>query len=169
MNDDVNINIKNFKLEDLSQIIEKDSSLLKGDVNGNVLLKRVNNAYGIIADAGIDNLYLFNKPIGNLTLNAQNPTTKRFDLLATLSGADNQLNAKGFFVPNGGENSLNINADIQSLSMKTVEAFSMGQISEASGFVNGNFSITGSTTVPEIKGVIMSPSFIKKSGLKSPM
>ena len=168
MNDDVNINIKNFKLEDLSQIIEKDSSLLKGDANGNVLLKRVNNAYGIIADAGIDNLYVFNKPIGNLTLNAQNPTTKRFDLLATLSGADNQLNAKGFFVPNGGENSLNINADIQSLSMKTVEAFSMGQISEASGFVNGNFSITGSTTVPEIKGALtFNNAFLKPTYLNN--
>lgn len=168
MNDDVNINIKNFKLEDISQIIEKDSSLLKGDVNGNVLLKRVNNAYGIVADAGIDNLYVLNKPIGNLALNAQNPTAKRFDMLATLSGADNQLNAKGFFVPNGGDNSLNIDADIQSLSMKTVEAFSMGQISEASGFVNGNFSITGSTAIPEIKGALtFNNAFMKPAYLNN--
>jgi hypothetical protein len=151
-NDDVNIAVKNFKLEDISRIVEKDSSLVKGDVDGNVLLKRVNNSYGIIADAKIDNLFFRNVAIGNLAVKGENPTSERFDIQAKLSGAENKLTASGYLIPNGGNNSLHINGDIQSLSMKTVEAFSMGQIKEASGTASGNFLVAGSTDAPEITG-----------------
>lgn len=151
-NDDLNIAIKNFKLEDISRIVEKDSSLVKGNVDGNVLLKRVHNSYGIIADANITNLIVRNVPIGNLAVKAENTTSERFDINAKLSGVDNNLTATGYFVPNGGANSLNIKADIQSLSMKTVEAFSMGQVTEASGNASGNFLLAGRTDAPEITG-----------------
>ena len=151
-NDDLNIGIKNFKLEDLSRIVEKDSSLMKGNVDGNVLMKRVNNSYGIIANANITNLMVRNVPVGNLAVKGENPTTQRFDITAKLSGTDNNLTANGYFIPNGGDNSLNIKADIQSLSMKTVEAFSMGQITQAAGTVSGNFLVSGNTTLPDVTG-----------------
>jgi hypothetical protein len=151
-NDDLNIAIKNFKLEDISQIVEKDSSLVKGSVAGNVLLKRINNSYGIIADATITNLFVHDVPIGNLTLKAGNPTNERFNINATLLGANNNLTANGYFIPNGGIHSLNIKTDIQALSMKTVQVFSMGQITDASGIVNGNILLSGMTNAPEITG-----------------
>ncbi len=150
--DDLNIAIKNFKLEDISEIVEKDSSLVKGSVDGNVLLKRINNSYGIIADATITNLFVRDVPIGNLALEAGNPTAERFNINATLSGANNNLTATGYFIPNGGIHSLNIKTNIQSLSMKTVQVFSMGQISDASGTVNGNILLSGMTNAPEITG-----------------
>ncbi len=166
--DDLNVAIKNFKLEDITRIIQKDSVLAKGDVDGNVLLKRVNNSYGIIADANITNLIVRSVPIGNLAVKADNPTGQRFDLDAKLSGTDNNLTATGFFIPNGGNNSLNIKTNIQSLSMKTVEAFSMGQITEASGTVSGNFLIAGRTDAPEINGTLtFNNAFLKPSYLNN--
>ena len=165
-NDDLNIAIKNFKLEDISKLIEKDSSLVKGDVNGNVLLKRVNTNYGLIADATISNLVVRNVPIGNLTFKGENPTTQKFDVAIKLTGNDNNLTANGTFKPNGGDNALDIKTKIQSLSMKTVEAFSMGQITDAAGAISGNFSITGNTNTPKINGeltfdnVFVNPTFL---------
>ncbi len=151
-NDDLNIGIRNFKLDDISRIVEKDTNIVKGLVDGNVLLKRVNNSYGIIADVSITNLIFKEVPVGNLTLKADNPAGERFDIEMKLFGGDNNLTAKGYFIPNGGENSINIKADIQSLSMKTVEAFSMGEISEASGMLTGNFLVGGKTSAPELSG-----------------
>jgi hypothetical protein len=72
-NDDLNIDIKAFRLDEISRILEKDSSLVKGKVDGNVLLKRVNNTYGIIADAKISSLNVRSVPIGDLSLKAGNP------------------------------------------------------------------------------------------------
>jgi len=167
-NDDLNISIKNFKLEDISRIIEKDTSLVKGDVDGNVLIKRVNNSYGIIADASIRNLVVREVPIGNLAMKAENPTSEKFNIDMKLSGIDNNLTVNGYYIPNGGNNSINIKADIQSLSMKTVEAFSMGQISEASGTVTGNFLIAGRTDAPDITGeMVFNNAFMKPAMLNN--
>ena len=167
-NDDLNISIKNFKLDDISKIIEKDTSLVKGIVDGNVLLKRVNNTYGIIADAKISNLVVRDVPVGNLTVKAVNPTAQKFDIDVNLSGADNNLTAKGFYIPNGSDNSININTAIQSLSMKTIKAFSMGQITDASGNLKGNILIQGTTKAPEITGeLVFNNVFIKPAVLNN--
>jgi hypothetical protein len=154
-NDDLTIGIKNFKLDDISRIIEKDTSLVKGVLDGNVLLKRVDKTYGIIADAQISNLIVREVPIGNLTIKADNPTAKRFDIAVKLSGAGNDLTAKGYYIPNGSDQSLEMNVNIQSLSMKTAEAFSMGAITEASGNVSGDVFVKGKMAAPDITGELV--------------
>ncbi|MDO9152574.1 MAG: translocation/assembly module TamB domain-containing protein [Paludibacter sp.] len=165
-NDDLNIEINNFKLDDISRIFEKDTAIAKGNVDGNILLKRVNNSYGIIADASVTNLIVRDVPVGNLTLKADNPTAERFDIDLNLSGVENNVTTNGYFTPNGGDNSLNIKTVIQSLSMKTIEAFSMGQISETSGRVTGNFLINGKTDAPDLTGeltfenVFLKPAYL---------
>ena len=154
-NDDVKFEIKNFRLDDISRIFEKDTSLVAGNLDGTVLLKRVNNAYGIIADAKISKLAIREIPIGDLSVKADNPTAGRFDIELNLTGAENNFTAKGYYIPGEGENSINIEADIQSLSMKTVEAFSFGQITEASGNISGNLAIRGEVNAPEITGELV--------------
>jgi len=167
-NDDLNIAIKNFKLDDISQIIEKDTSLVKGDVNGNVLLKRVNNSYGIIADAKITNLIVRKVPIGNLALKADNPTATRFDIDMNLTDSVNNFTANGYYIPKGGDNSINLKGVIQSLSMKTVQAFSMGQVTEATGKLTGNFSVQGRTDAPELTGeLVFNNAFITPAFLNN--
>lgn len=167
-NDDLNLEIKNFKLDDISQIIEKDTSLIKGSVDGNILLKRVNNSYGIIADAKINRLVVRDVPIGDLSLKADNPTSERYDLDVQLSGTQNNLSAKGYYIPNGGNNSMSIKADIQSLSMKTIEAFSMGQITEAAGSVTGNVFMQGASDKPQITGeLVFNDAFLKPAVLNN--
>ncbi|MCX6221851.1 MAG: translocation/assembly module TamB domain-containing protein, partial [Bacteroidia bacterium] len=168
-NDDLNIAIKNFKIDDISRIVEKDSSLVKGTVDGNILLKRVNNSYGLVADAKISNLIVHDIPIGNLTVKAENPSYEKFNIDVNLSGADNNLTANGYFIPNGGDNSISIKTIIQSLSLKTVQAFSMGQLKEASGTLAGNISVEGKASAPDITGelvfsnAIVKPAFLNNS------
>ena len=167
-NDDLNIGIKNFRLEDISQIIEKDTAIINGTVNGNILLKRVAESYGLIADAKITNLLVRNIPIGNLALKAENSTADKFDIDMNLTGPNNNLSAKGYYIPNGGDNAMSIKATIQSLSLKTIEAFSFGQISEASGILTGNFLIEGKTTSPDITGeLVFNDAFLKPAYLNN--
>ena len=167
-NDDLNIAIKNFRVDDISRIVEKDTSLVKGNLDGNLLLKRVNNAYGLIADAKISNLYVHEIPIGNVTLKASHPSNEKFNIDLNLSGTDNNLTASGYFIPNSNENSISIKTVIQSLSMKTVEAFSMGQISEAAGTLTGNILVEGNTGAPTISGeLVFNNAFLKPAFLNN--
>jgi len=167
-NDDLNIAIKNFKLDDISRIVEKDSSLIKGNLDGNLLLKRVNNTYGLVADAKISNLFVHEVPVGNLSLKAQNPIYEKFNIDVDLLGTDNNLKANGYYIPKGGENSISIKTVIQSLSMKTVEAFSMGQMSEAAGILTGNLLVEGNTGAPTISGeLVFNNAFLKPAFLNN--
>ncbi len=169
-NDDLNIEIRNLDLDDISGIFQKDTSLIKGVVDGNILLKRVNNSYGLIADAKIMNLIVGKIPVGNLTLNAENPTTEKFNIDLKLSSGDNNLTANGYYVPNGGEQSIHINTAIQSLSLQTVQAFSMGAITKASGNLTGNFLVEGNTSLPEITGELsFQNAFITPAFLNTPL
>ncbi len=166
--DDLNVTIKNFRLDDVSQIIEKDTNLVKGDLDGNLLLKRVADSYGLIADAKINKLIVRNVPIGNLTVNAKNSVPDKFNIDVNLSGADNNLAANGFFILRDGNNSVNIKTVVQSLSMKTIEAFSMGLITEASGSLSGDILVEGNTDAPEITGqLVFNNAFIKPASLNN--
>ena len=167
-NDDLNIAIKNFRLDDISRIVEKDTSLVKGTLDGNLLLKRVNKSYGLVADAKISNLFVHEVQIGNLSLKAANTSAEKFNVDLNLSGKDNNLTANGYYIPNGGENSISIKTVIQSLSMKTVETFSMGQISESAGVLNGNILVEGNTTAPSISGeLVFNNAFLKPAFLNN--
>lgn len=165
-NDDLKFDINNFKLEEISQIVEKDTSLVKGDVNGSVLLKRVAQSYGLISDITVDNLIFRQVPIGNLTVKAENPTGNRFDINLGIKGQDNNIVMAGNYISENNVNSFNIKTDIQSLSMKTVEAFSLGQITEAEGRLTGNFLLEGTTDAPQLTGrlgfnnVFMKPTYL---------
>jgi hypothetical protein len=165
-NDDLNIAIANFRLDDFSRIVEKDTALVKGTVDGNVLMKRVADSYGLISDLTVNKLVVHEVPIGNLSLKASRLEPNKFDLNLNLSGSDNNLTATGYLVPGEGQNTMHLKTEIQSLSMKTIEAFSMGQISEASGILSGNILADGALTAPDISGelvfrnVFLKPSFL---------
>lgn len=165
-NDDLNIDIRNFKLEDISRIIEKDTSLVKGTMGGNVLLKKVADSYGLVSDIRINNLVVRQVPIGDLSMKAENPNGDNFAIHVNLTGPDNNMTVAGNFVPGEEEGSFDINTNIQSLSMKTIEAFSMDQITEAEGTITGNFLINGTTASPQVTGnltfndVFMKPAYL---------
>jgi hypothetical protein len=167
-NDDVKIEIKNLALDDVSGIFERDTNIIRGNVEGTVLLKRVNNSYGLVANARISKLAFHEIPIGDLLLTADNSTNEKFTIDVNLSGPENNLTATGFFVPNGGAHSISIKTAIQSLSMKTVQAFSMGQLKEASGTLTGNLSVEGSTAAPDLTGeLVFNNAFIKPAFLNN--
>ncbi|MFO7722765.1 MAG: translocation/assembly module TamB domain-containing protein [Bacteroidales bacterium] len=168
LNDDIVVEIRRFSLDDVSQVIEGDSSIVKGMADGDLLLKRIGENYGLIADASITNLFYHNIPIGDVVISADNPEHERFDIEVALSGADNEMKAAGYYTPGGGSQSLLIDVAIQSLSMKTIEAFSQGYISEADGFITGNLSVTGSIRVPVVVGeIVFNDAFLNPSVLNN--
>ncbi|HCY40359.1 MAG TPA: hypothetical protein DHV48_03250 [Prolixibacteraceae bacterium] len=132
------------------------------------MLKRVAESYGLISDLKISDLVVKANPIGNLTAKATRSETSKFDIDVNLSGADNNLSMNGYFITNSNANSISIKTAIQSLSMKTVEAFSMGQITEAAGKLTGNFLIDGTTDAPQLTGeLVFKDAFLKPSFLNN--
>jgi len=151
-NDDISVLLEQFSLDEISRLIDKENNLVGGILSGNILLKRVGDSYGIIADANFNDLVLMDVPIGNLTISAQNPFANRFDVEAAISGKENNINIGGYFIPDEESQSINLKADIASLSMKTIEAFSVGELTSSSGYLTGHFNVTGNFSKPDLSG-----------------
>ncbi|MCA1758006.1 MAG: translocation/assembly module TamB domain-containing protein [Bacteroidales bacterium] len=167
-NDDIAIGIRNFQLGHLSRVIEMDSALVKGRVDGSVLLKHSDGTAGIVADAAVTNLIVHDVAVGNLELTTTNPATGRYDLRMELSGAGNDLTATGSFNTGNNGTTMDIRAAIAALSMQTVEAFAPRQISETAGFLSGNAHISGTVSAPEFTGELhFNEVFVKPAVLNN--
>jgi hypothetical protein len=151
-NDDLSISIKHFNLFDIAGIIAKDSSLINGILDAKILLTKDLNNYKLTADVSIDSLQVKKIPIGNVTVKVENQSTEKLNADIIVRGIDNNLSTKGSIVSSGNEKLLNFNTEIQSLSMKTIQAFSMNEMSDASGTISGVLSIDGTMSKPTITG-----------------
>jgi hypothetical protein len=130
----------------------------------------VNNSYGLISDVKISNLVIHEVPVGVVSLKANRSGSDKFEIDVNLTGPDNNLTANGYFIPGGGDNSVSIKTDIRSLSLKTIQAVSMGQITEATGTLTGNILAEGKATSPDLTGeLVFNNAFIKPAYLNNPI
>lgn len=153
--DDVPLKItfEDFMLSNISLIIEKEKELVRGKLNGNILLLKVNGVSAFTSDIKIDSVRFMKVPVGNITLLADNrKDTEQFDVDFMLSGNDNDLSIKGYYLAHDSVGRLNLKADIRRLNMAAVEPFTFGQLSRTSGFVSGNFDVQGTTDNPALTG-----------------
>lgn len=151
-NDDISIQLQQFSLYEISRIIDNENTLIGGMLNGDILLKKTADSYGIIADANIDKLVLMDVPIGNLNIAAKNPVANRFDVQGNIEGGENNLTLAGHYTMEDDNQSIDLKANIQSLSMKTLEAFSAGQLAASKGILAGYFDVSGKLNKPNIAG-----------------
>lgn len=153
--DDVPLKVafENFKLSNLSLIIEKDKPLARGELNGHFILFKVNGVSAFTSDLSIDSLRFMDIPVGNITMladNSRNP--EQFDVNLTLKGNGNDLSAGGYYLAHDSIGDLNLNVDIPRLNMAAVEPFTFGQVTRMSGYLSGGFDVGGTTIDPDING-----------------
>jgi hypothetical protein len=151
---DMNLNFHNFNFHTLSQIIEDDSTLIQGVLNGDVELKNIQNNPAFTSDLEIRNLTYKQSRVGNLKIKADNLTTDRYTANIVLTDSTNKATISGYYLSSNEESALNFNADIESIDLHSLEAFSGDQISQSSGTVKGDIKITGPISKPVFNGDI---------------
>lgn len=148
-NSPLNVGISNFKIEDILEMVKKDTLLAKGTINGNVRLKDFKNL-NLTSDIKISELQVYNHNVGEI--NAQ-VNTKSADLLGVnigLTGFENDVKITGNY--NIKQTEFDLNAAFNRLQMKTVEGFTMGAITNTEGYISGNMAIKGTPSSPNILG-----------------
>lgn len=150
--DDLNLKFKDFNFHTLSQIIEDDSLLIQGVLNGDVELKSIQNNPAFTSNLDIQNLAYKHSRIGNLKIKADNLTADRYTASVVLTDSTNKATISGYYLSSNEKSALNFDADIESINLHALEAFSGEQISQSSGKVKGNIKITGSAKKPIFNG-----------------
>lgn len=146
------IKFKDFDIATVSRLIENKKDLLKGNIDGNVILEKQNNASAFKSDIVIRNFEFQAVPIGTIKVKADNyEDANKYDVDLSIEGNGNDIAMKGFYNA-GKESNLNFILDIRNLELKTIEPFTSKQVTRMSGSLNGKLTVKGQASLPDING-----------------
>ncbi|MDD3005115.1 translocation/assembly module TamB domain-containing protein [Flavobacterium sp.] len=144
------VNFVNFDLTTLTNIIKKENLEATGTLNGNVLLKDLKNNPLFTADLNIAN-FTFNKDtVGTINIKVDNKIAKIYDAKVAITGNDNQVDLSGTYKADS--NFFDFILDLQKLNMKSIQGFTMGNLTQSEGFLSGKFSVKGTLDNPNVNG-----------------
>jgi len=82
----------------------------------------------------------------------KNENQDQYDAHVALTGQENEVELNGTY--NSQTDGFDMQLAIEKLNMKSIQGFSMGQLTKSTGFLSGNFDISGTTAAPDLKGLL---------------
>lgn len=148
----INADFKDFRIETITSMIQQDSLLIGGRINGSALLKNLQQSPTFTADMNIDDFSYKKDTVGNINIKVNNEIANTYDAKVAITGNGNQVNLDGIY--RSDSKSFNLNLDMQHLGIKSAQPFTAGNLTKSSGYVNGQLKITGTVDDPDIIGEI---------------
>lgn len=144
------VDFVNFKIETIMNMVKKDKLLMQGLINGNAVAENVMTKPTFTSDIKIDDFAFKGEPVGDIAVKVDNKTNNILNANVALTGEDNDVNLTGTYAISDGN--LDFNLDMNKLNIKSIQGFSMDNIKEGTGYLSGNFKITGNSTAPKVNG-----------------
>jgi hypothetical protein len=144
----------NFNLESLFSILNAGNSPVSGTLGGNVVFNDITGTPAFVADVSLTNLGAMGQTIGTLNLQANNKTANQYEVDLTLTGDNADLALAGKYAITGESQNLDLNLNINKINLSLIEGFVPEQLSNTSGYLTGNFEVSGSAAQPQYAGAL---------------
>lgn len=144
------VNFTNFNLETLTNMVKKDELLIGGTLNGNAVVKNIMSSPVFTSDLVISDFSFKGEKVGDIGIKVNNNVADTYAANVTITGNGNQVNLDGTYKATAG--SFDMNLDMQHLEIKSIQGFTSGNLKDGSGFLSGNFKITGTADAPKVNG-----------------
>ena len=152
-NSPIDILIQNFDIKDITSAMNSDTLMASGLINAKILVSEFDKKLpAFTGNVSINKLEVMQQPVGNLQLTTQKIDDNTIHATLDLSEQGNAVNASGNYFLNNDQQQFDASMNIKSLKMATVQGFTKGNMSRASGNINGIIAIKGKFTQPEWKG-----------------
>ncbi len=149
------VTFNNFNIATLTAFVQTDSLLIDGTLNGNVQLRNLLQQPNFISDLTLNNLAVKKDTIGDVNIKVNNNTQNVFATSVTITGRGNDVSLTGnYYLQPANNSNFDFNLNLKQLPFKTIEAASMGAITQSTGNLTGNIAINGTTKAPNIDGGI---------------
>lgn len=149
-NSPLNIDFQNFKIEDITEIIKKDSLLARGNINGNIQLRNLMENPLFDADLNLTEIEIFGNPVGDLSAELDSDAQNIINANLVLSGNENDVNITGNF--NTETSTFDLKMNVNALQMQSLQGFTMNQLTDSEGYLSGDLELSGTTDAPRILG-----------------
>ncbi|MEO7978217.1 translocation/assembly module TamB domain-containing protein [Flavobacterium sp.] len=144
------VDFVNFKIETILNMVKKDKLLMQGLINGNAVVENIMTSPTFTSDLKIDDFAFRGEAVGDITVKVDNKTNNVLAANVILTGQENDVNVNGNYRINDGN--LDFNVDINKLTIKSIQGFTMENVTEGTGYLSGNFKIVGKTSSPKVSG-----------------
>ncbi|PJJ09257.1 LOW QUALITY PROTEIN: uncharacterized protein DUF490 [Flavobacterium sp. 1] len=146
----IQVDFLNFKIETILNIVKKDKLLMQGLINGNAVVENVMTSPVFTSDIKIDDFAFRGEPVGDIAIEVDNKTADMLVANVVLSGEGNDVNINGNYKISDGN--LDFNVAVNRLDIKSIQGFSMGNVTDGTGFLSGNFKVAGNVATPKVAG-----------------
>lgn len=152
MNSPLSVQFDNFSIESITKMIQKDKLLAGGTINGEVRLKDLTTDLRFISDIDIADLSVYEIGLGNLHIGVANQSQSQYSANIILEGKENKIRLFG--TTDVDQQTLDLKLALDKFQLAAVEHFSMGNLSDAQGYLSGQFAIGGKYDKPSILGAL---------------
>ncbi|MEO8168499.1 MAG: hypothetical protein ABI623_09640, partial [bacterium] len=146
------IAFSNFHLATLSRVVERDSGLVRGILNGNVVLRNLEKQMAFTSDLTVKDFTFSQRLVGDVRLRANNQTANVYEVNMDITGNDNDIAMLGKYISKEGGSELNLNLNFKKMNLGIVEPFTFGSVRRLSGDMSGQLHMTGTFKQPSITG-----------------
>lgn len=150
---DVTIDFDDFKISEISNLIIPGNDAFSGEINGKIkVMEPTENLYFTV-DLEMPDLTMNKESVGavNVDLN-KSATSSTVDVNVLLKGPINDLKIGGTYGIDSKQ--LALNANIAAIEMRLLDLLLQDVIADSKGTIDGNISIKGTPTKPEVKGLL---------------
>jgi len=144
------VDFVNFNIETVLNIVKKDKLLMQGLINGSALVENVMTEPTFTSDLKIDDFAFKGEKVGDLEIKVDNKTNNTLAANVQLTDEGNDLKLTGDYKLDAG--TFDFDLAVNKLNIKSVQGFSMDNITEGSGYLSGDLKVTGNTAAPQING-----------------
>ncbi len=148
------IQFDNFRLENVTSLLNPDSLVAAGNIDGRLVLENPFEAPGILGELKIDSLNILENPLGNLSLNATSERLGDYRLALSLKDGGMDLDLKGDFQASETGGIFDVALDLNQIDMEVIAGLSGGELRNASGNISGLIEASGTTSDPQYSGEI---------------
>ncbi len=154
-NSPVNISINNFLISDITSLLNKDTLLATGVINGKARISEFEKAMpAFVGNITVDSIYYKKNAIGNLVINTEKASENNISADVALKGNQNDVKLNGNYFLNNTEKQFDANLDIVNFNIASIEGFTGGQIANSQGSIDGKIAVDGKFADPRWNGSI---------------
>ena len=142
VNSPLKVDFTNFKISTITALFASDKFMADGTINGNIDSSLTIKDFSFQADT-----------LGDINMKVNQKGANTYAANVAISGRGNDVVLEGeYYLKPVNQSNFKFDLDVRKLNMATIAGFSIGNIKNASGNLNGKLAITGTTKAPVILG-----------------
>lgn len=146
----LDVKLQDFKIETITNIIQKEELKIRGIINGEANIRDLATDPVFTSDINISDLAISKDTVGNVAIKVDNNIADTFTADVKITGKGNDVQLDGTY--NTNNSSFNLDLNMNKLNMSSVQAVSMGNLTEGKGYLSGKFKIKGNAQSPNVNG-----------------